>query len=144
MQYKSCQNKFNCPDTIGHMGQLFLIGYFLSWLVAKVGWNIHYLWIILFGIIWGLSIEVYECLRWGDKTLAFWPRYKKWMHYRDSEKDILNDTIGVILGVWVYHQFGFSWCLFFIIAFIAALFGRFISWQQFKDKFWDWRFWKYI
>lgn len=144
MAYKSCQDKFNCPDTIGHMGQLFLLTYFLSWLIDRAGFHIHWLVLLVFAVLWGFGIEVYECLRWGDKSLSFWPRYKKWMDYRDSRKDILNDTVGAVLGLLVYYHCGYSWIVFLIVALISVAFGRFISWQQLKDNFFDWRIWKYL
>ena len=141
----SCQSSYKCPDKIGHCFLHFVVVYFLIWILEiALKLTPHWLVYFFFGLLWGISIEVYEGWKYGDQSLKFWKRFLKWLGLQDTKKDIVVDLVGVIGAILFYESFGFHWWVLILAAIISAFFGRFVAWDQMKRNWADWKFWKYL
>ena len=127
MRYRTCQYKWLCPDKFGHFFGFFAIAWpIIIWLGMAKGFII-----ITLSLLW----EVYESWQEGWKVID-------WFMLPDTQKDIVVDFFAVIFAVFLYPHWSWFWWLVSIL--IAIFFGRFTSWRELRDRWWDFRLWKYF
>lgn len=121
-KYTSCQDKWLCPDKIGHLLGCLAISWLLIQALGIDGAFVA----ILFGIV----VEVIEAYK-ARMTL------EQWLYYDDTIKDLSVDIIGALLGIILAPYWNFI--VWLLLAVVAMFFSGFISWEQLKNL--EWQIW---